>query len=227
MPLSQHCDAIATDYDGTIATEGSVDTATIHALRRAHAAGLRLLLVTGRELHDLMNIFPDYAVFDRIVAENGAVLFDPSTARLRMLGMAPLRALTDRLTAARVPFNAGRCIVATTVPHDEVVVTAIRELGLDWHVVFNKDAAMALPSTITKVSGLGAALEELQIQWSQTVGIGDAENDIGFVRACGVGVALANAVPALKRAAAMVSAGERGSGVVEVIDRLLSGTARR
>ncbi len=42
--------ALATDFDGTIAHDGVVDDATIAALERARAAGLCLLLVTGREL---------------------------------------------------------------------------------------------------------------------------------------------------------------------------------
>lgn len=62
--------AIATDYDGTLATDGSVETETRVALERYREAGGRLLLVTGRELSDLQSVFSDVALFDGVVAEN-------------------------------------------------------------------------------------------------------------------------------------------------------------
>ena len=45
-----HYLALASDYDGTLATDGRVDNATIAALERLRDSGRRLLLVTGREL---------------------------------------------------------------------------------------------------------------------------------------------------------------------------------
>ena len=71
--------ALATDYDGTLATRGRVDAIVLPALDRLRASGRKLLLVTGRELHDLLNVFPEAALFDRVVAENGALLYRPST----------------------------------------------------------------------------------------------------------------------------------------------------
>ena len=53
------------------------------------------------------------------------------------------------------------------------------------------------------------------------VGIGDGENDHSLFDACGLGVAVANAVPALKERAAWVTKGARGDGVIELIERIL------
>ncbi|MEA2641569.1 MAG: hypothetical protein QOF51_2963 [Chloroflexota bacterium] len=44
---------LACDYDGTLATSGRVDEASIDALERLLASGRRLILVTGRELADV------------------------------------------------------------------------------------------------------------------------------------------------------------------------------
>src|SRR5947208_2756779 len=49
-----------------------------------------------------------------------------------------------------------------------------------------------------------------------------AENDHAFLRHCGLGVAVANALPALKAMADLVTTNSRGAGVTEVIDRLLA-----
>ena len=59
--------AIATDYDGTLATEGRVADTTLAALKRYQQAGGLLLMVTGRELTDLQNAFSALAIFDGVV----------------------------------------------------------------------------------------------------------------------------------------------------------------
>jgi hydroxymethylpyrimidine pyrophosphatase-like HAD family hydrolase len=53
------------------------------------------------------------------------------------------------------------------------------------------------------------------------VGVGDAENDDALLRFCGVGAAVANALPKLKEAADIVLDRARGEGVAELIDRML------
>lgn len=212
---------IATDYDGTLAHDGQVDQDTIHALTRARAAGLRLVMVTGRELDDLFATFSGTSLFDRIVVENGALLYDPANGHRRLLAPAPPPELVQRLQDRRVPLSVGASIVATVQPHEHVVLDTIRELGLEWHVIFNKGAVMVLPSGVTKVTGLAPALAELGVAPASAVGIGDAENDHAFLQYCGMGVAVANALPSVKQHADLVTAGARGAGVVELIDRLL------
>jgi hydroxymethylpyrimidine pyrophosphatase-like HAD family hydrolase len=213
--------ALATDYDGTIAADGIVDDATLDALRRARAAGLRLLLVTGREMDSLVGTFDAVDVFDRVIAENGALIFDPAAGTTRALAPPPPAGLLDALERNGVPFSVGRSIVATAEPYEHVVLDAIRELGLEWHVVFNKGSVMALPSGVTKATGLEPALNDLEIPADRTIGIGDAENDHAFLKMCGVSAAVANALPAIKAEADIVMARECGAGVVELIDRLL------
>src|SRR5882672_2876174 len=64
--------ALACDFDGTLAWNSAVDNSTIEALERFKASGLKLLMVTGRELHDLRSVFDRWDFFEMIVAENGA-----------------------------------------------------------------------------------------------------------------------------------------------------------
>jgi phosphoglycolate phosphatase len=73
--------ALATDYDGTIAQHGLVDEATIDSLTRFKQTGRRLVLVTGRALPDLLRVFPSIGLFDRVVVENGALLYDRGPRR--------------------------------------------------------------------------------------------------------------------------------------------------
>ncbi len=69
--------ALATDFDGTIATDGVVDEPTRLALVRLRSANVRTFLVTGRELSDFKPMELFLSVFDMIIAENGAVFYDP------------------------------------------------------------------------------------------------------------------------------------------------------
>jgi hydroxymethylpyrimidine pyrophosphatase-like HAD family hydrolase len=215
--------ALATDYDGTLASDGVVDESTVAALGRARAAALRLILVTGRQLPDLLTVFPDVDLFDRVVAENGAILYAPTTRRSRALASAPPRLLLNALEARGVSVSVGQAIVATTESHKDVVVSIIRNLGLPWHVVLNRDSVMALPARVTKATGLAAALEELGISADDTVAVGDAENDQPFMDLCRAAVAVANALPALKDGADFVTPGPGGAGVRELIDLILAG----
>src|SRR6478672_4660392 len=80
---------LATDYDGTIAQDGSVDAPTLASLRALKETGRRLVLVTGRELPDLERVFPELTIFDRIVAENGGLLYMPASREERPLAPDP------------------------------------------------------------------------------------------------------------------------------------------
>jgi hypothetical protein len=213
---------LATDYDGTLAHHGQVDGPTLDALDRLRASGRRLVLVTGRELEELLGVFPEIDRFDRVVAENGALLFDPASKAARDLAPPPPPALLDDLRRRGVPISVGRTVVATVEPHEHAVLAAIRDLGLEWHVIFNKGSVMALPSGVTKATGLAPILKELGIAPGEVVGVGDAENDHAFLRLCGLSAAVSNALPSLKEAVDLVTAGARGAGVTELIDALLA-----
>ena len=215
--------ALATDYDGTIAHDGKVDDPTVDALRRLRQRDIRLVMVTGRELTDLFNTFAHVDIFDRIVAENGAVLYNPATSEIDVLAPAPPGPFLETLNRQKIPMSVGHSIVATVEPHEHAVLAAIRDLGLEWHVIFNKGSVMALPADITKAKGLAPALEALGVPAGETIGIGDAENDQAFLRSCGLAAAVDNALPSVKEMADIVTAGARGAGVAELIERWLAG----
>ncbi len=215
--------ALACDYDGTLAHDGRVDDETIVALECLRETGRKLLLVTGRELDELTTVFPRLDLFDRVVAENGALLYRPATREELPLAEAPPPQLVERLRARHVrPLAVGRVVVATLSPHETTVLDVIRELGLELHVIFNKGSVMVLPSGTNKATGLATALDELALSPRNTVGIGDAENDHAFLALCECAVAVANALPTLKERADVVTAGARGAGVVELIQQMIA-----
>ena len=215
--------ALATDYDGTLATDGAVDGETVAALRRLAASGRKLILVTGRQLHDVLRVFPETAIFDAVVAENGGVLYRPSNREIRLLAHPPSTSFVEALHRRGVgPVWVGQVVVATVQPNETAVMEVIRERGLDLQVILNKGSVMVLPASVDKATGLRAALDELALSPRSVVGVGDAENDQAFLAACGCGVAVANALDALKRGATRVTRGVAGAGVRELIDELIA-----
>ncbi|MGH6840611.1 MAG: HAD-IIB family hydrolase, partial [Methylocella sp.] len=213
---------MAVDYDGTLAANGIVDELTVAAVERVRRSQRRTLLVTGRQLEDLQQVFPRLDLFDRVVAENGAVLYRPADKTLEVLGEAPPSAFVAALHGRGVTsLSVGKVIVATEEPYQDAVLDAINDLGLEMQIIFNKGAVMVLPSGINKASGLLTALRELSISPINAVAIGDAENDHALLKACGCAVAVANAVPALLDAADWVTAGPAGAGVAELAGNIV------
>lgn len=111
--------------------------------------------------------------------------------------------------------------MATWEPNETAVLEAIRELGLELQITFNKGAVMVLPAGVNKASGLEAALDELGLSPHNVVAIGDAENDHAFMHGSGYAVAVANALPSVKEAADLVTHGARGEGVAEIVRAIL------
>jgi HAD superfamily hydrolase (TIGR01484 family) len=213
---------LAADYDGTLAGDGMVSPRTVSALERLVASGRKLILVTGRVLPDLLEIFPRLDLCERVVAENGALLYRPASKELRVLAPAPSAVFVEELRRRGVEdINVGQTIVATRYPYEQIVLETIRDLGLELRIVFNKGAVMVLPTGVTKASGLLAALKELDLSPHNVVAIGDGENDHALLGLSEYAVAVANAVPMLKEAADRTTKGDHGVGVEEIIADLL------
>ncbi len=214
--------ALCTDYDGTIAHDGRVDQPTIAALERLRASGRKLVLVTGREIGDLQRVFDRMDLFERVVAENGALIYRPASREERVLGEPPPARFVEELRIRGVEnISVGRCIVATWEPNERHVLGAIRDLGLEMQVIFNKGAVMVLPSGTNKATGLVAALDEMNLSAHNCVGVGDAENDHAFLSICECSAAVSNALPAVKEKADIVLAKDHGAGVQQLIEEIL------
>src|SRR6267142_2492472 len=214
--------ALACDYDGTIAHDGQLSESTIRALEQVRESGRKVILVTGRELDDLILVCPRLDLFDRVVAENGALLYRPATREEKLLAEAPPEEFARELTrrgAERV--SVGRVIVATWEPHETTALEVIRDLGLELQVIFNKGAVMVLPTGVNKATGLTAALKLMELSPHEVAGVGDAENDHAFLHLCECSVAVANALETLKQHVDWVTSKGHGAGTSELCRALI------
>lgn len=77
--------------------------------------------------------------------------------------------------------------------------------------------AMMMNRNATKLNGIRLLAERYGVGLHEVAAFGDDYNDIDMLSACGVGVAVANALPEVKAAADMVCAGNEEDGVARWI----------
>lgn len=214
--------ALAVDYDGTLAHDGLVSEPTLKAIEKLISTGRRIILVTGRRLQPLIDLMPELHLFSLVVAENGALVYDPKSKQQTLLCNSVPTEFPQRLADLGVNrLELGEAIVATWRPFEKECLEIIQELALDLQIIFNKDAVMVLPSGMNKAVGLTAALERLGISILNTVAVGDAENDLAMLKLAGISVAVANALDSVKSASDLVLKEARGDGVRELIEQII------
>jgi hydroxymethylpyrimidine pyrophosphatase-like HAD family hydrolase len=209
------------DGDGTLLKNNRLESATARALENLRAANILLLLVTGESREELRK-FPRVDLFHQIVAEDGAVLIDPSLDKATQLVDSPPPEFVQALREEGVePLRAGRVIVQSKVPCEKAVMDIVHRFNMDWNTVRNRDDLLVLPRGVNKASGLSAVLKEIEVSPKQVAAIGDAQNDRSMLEFCGLGVAVGNAVPELKQIAKMTTRGHCGQGVIELAEHVL------
>jgi hydroxymethylpyrimidine pyrophosphatase-like HAD family hydrolase len=208
---------LACDYDGTLASDDRIGEQTLAALERARGAGLRLILVTGRTFFELIRVCERLDLFDTVVAENGGVLYFPTTGVLLDQAPPPPPRLLAELDRRGVPYQLGRVIVGTWRNEEPRVREALAAVGVGTAIVYNRAALMLLPPGVSKGEGVEQAIRALGLSFHDVLALGDAENDLDLFEACGWTACPANAVPELKDRADWVFPGDDGASIEAAI----------
>ena len=74
----------------------------------------------------------------------------------------------------------------------------------------------------SKGNGLRHLCEIIGIDRTETVSFGDEQNDISMIEYAGLGVAMANAVPEVKKAADLITESNVNDGLAKVVDRIVA-----
>ena len=102
------------------------------------------------------------------------------------------------------------------------VLELLKPYAQDLNIVrYNDRSADIMPHTASKGQGLLRLTEQLGIDISEVMAIGDAQNDIEMIRTAGIGVAVGNAAEELKNAADYVCTANNARGVLEAIDHFI------
>ena len=78
-----------------------------------------------------------------------------------------------------------------------------------------------MPKGIDKAASIKVLIEKLGISRENTIACGDGFNDLSMIRYAGVGVAMENAVDAVKAEADYITASNNDDGIVQVIEKYI------
>ena len=130
------------------------------------------------------------------VEDAHAVALDPSTTVCKMVLHFPEVELRDRVYGA--------------LRAEDLMISACEVSSVEFTA-----------AGVNKGSALQRLAQILGLDISQTIAVGDAENDLAMIRAAGLGVAMGNALPAVVEAAGTKVADCDHGGCAEAIRRFL------
>jgi HAD superfamily hydrolase (TIGR01484 family) len=244
--------ALFSDLDGTLSTNGRVEASTYVALERLGAAGVPVILVTGRPAgwaQAMATLVPLAAV----VAENGGVTFFPSGASLQKIYGVPAASLPEwrrrmQVAAVDVMKEIPEARLSADSKYREV------DLAIDWNeeVHLSRETSLKVvemlrergfraarssvhvnfgPPTFDKLSAckvvVAKVLQGDPADLAPYVYVGDALNDApmfaGFERSVGV-ANIKRWWDELTHKPNFITEGEEGAGLREVIKHVLAVT---
>lgn len=206
------CDRTLTGPDLVPAREA------LDAVARLRAAGVRCILVTGRTQEHLERYPGIPQAFDAFVLEGGAS-WGPWESQWTPGNINIVHDAAARVQGQGIAIERGRASFSC----DRNDLLRASALAADCSIQVNVDRIDVLPPGIDKGVGLDGALGRMALRGATIIAIGDGENDIPLFHRATVGLAVANAVPALKEEADEVLQGEGPKGLVEAAARILHG----
>lgn len=87
-----------------------------------------------------------------------------------------------------------------------------------YHTIANGDLVQIMSKNATKWKGIKAMLEALDIPHTEAVYFGDDNDDIEPIQRCGIGVAVSNAIEAVRNAADYITSSNDEDGVAHYIE---------
>ena len=221
--------AVATDVDGTLTDRRRrINTAAIEAIRTLVDAGITVVLASGNTVCFMDSLSKMIGTDGTIIGENGGVYRRSFSGPLQIVGdrqvcLEAFEVLRDYFAGKGVELElysaqyrfADVAFARNVDPAEAQAV--IRVQGLDVRVLDTGFAIHLQPPGVSKGAAMRELAVEMGIPTSEILAIGDSENDIEMLEAAGVGVAVANATPATRMAADVVTSRPHGDGFVEAV----------
>src|SRR5512132_2652561 len=247
---------VASDLDGTLLLpDETVSDRTRAALAAARAAGITVVLVSGRPARSLGPIAERIGVGGMAICANGAVVWDLDARLVHTLRQA----IPGALFAVELERGFGReagwsdGLVATqpdaleadalelicgpvtkllvrhpTMAFAEVAERARAAVGDDAVVTWAGLRLVEISAAgVTKAFALERLCRRLGIAAAEVVAVGDMPNDLPMLDWAGTGVAVANADQAVLQAADEVIASNLDDGVAVLLERIVAVQASR
>ncbi len=130
----------------------------------------------------------------------------------------PIREVADFPDYVTFPVN--KCLMTGEPNHLAEVEKALQlQFGSQLNIYRSEPFFLELmPQNINKAYSLEKLLEQLSLTKEQMICCGDGFNDISMIEYAGLGVAMANAQPAVREAADYITSSNDEDGIVRVIE---------
>ncbi len=231
---------LVSDIDGTLVnSDDRLPNEFIRLLEEFRARGGLFTLATGRNLSMAKPVVEQIAVDLPVILNNGAVMYDTRHDMIvsqHTLSAADVDMLVSALHASEGEVVAFRADEVINHPHRQSQMHGIskvsfigaaapeipRCLACRFSIVRSHQYCWDIgPRHVSKGSALSNLVRTHGMGMSDVVAVGDNENDIDMITRAGLGVAVANANPLLKRVATLRTTQECRYGVAELIEHLL------
>jgi hydroxymethylpyrimidine pyrophosphatase-like HAD family hydrolase len=209
------------DYDGTLTYQtAEIPEVTQVALKKMKKSKLATLgIISGRDLSFLMKVDDSLShVFSFLIAENGAVSFFSDSSKKTLLGKDWGEKARKLFGKSGIPMHYAEVMVATAIENADRVSDFLNKNAFDVKLVPNRDSLMILPPDVDKGTGVAATIEHFGTTRKLFLTcFGDGENDLALFAPADLGIAVANAIDALKKIADVVTEEPGGYGVAEYL----------
>lgn len=218
---------VITDIDGTLTDEKRrLSTVAIETIRKLNENGIEVILSSGNTSCLLKGLCKLIGTGGTFIGENGGVY--------RIGFQGPLKVISDRDIAVKalnmlIEYYERKGVCLELFSHQErysdvafareVPIDEVRSLLADWPVdIMDTNFAIHIHAKgIDKGKTFPIVAERLGIKPEEFIGIGDSENDIGMIKAAGIGCCVANAQESLMNVSDFCSSASYGEGFVEIM----------
>ena len=228
MPETQ---VVATDIDYTL-TDSSLrlDTSAIDKIRELEARGVKVILISGRNLPATGSLAQLIGTFGLVVAENGGVIAKYQTP-IKVLGRienarAALRMLRKRIgrkVIERPDSKLGMRLSSVSLERSfdfEVATELLRKSRMRADLVDTGVTYILLDAHVSKGYALARLARLAKLPLTHSAGIGDNYNDLSLFQRVAYKIAVANAPEDVKRQANYVCSHSYGQGFLEAVAHL-------
>jgi len=217
--------ALALDVDGTITDKSRRGCiSAIETIYKVETMGIPVIIATGNVLCFTKALSTFLATSGGLVAENGGVI--ESKGLGNVLGnfekcQNAYTHLKSELPVEKVQNSHLRVSeIAITRKFPVNIIKEVLE-GFDVEVYDSKFAIHITDPSVNKGSSVIKVAADIGVKPGEVLAVGDSENDIEFLSAAGVKVAVSNANQELKDIADYVTTNPHGDGVKEAVERYI------
>ena len=242
--------ALMFDVDGTLVVNDpkAVPTPAVTSAVRKAATVLPVCLATGRGLHEVDPVLYALDVSGLCILDHGALIYDVNHKKIvrevalsktqvqqayqvfRSVGL-PVYFFDDPSHTEYLGNEMPRSVLGLWSRGATAKESALLEAGFAKieNITINKTKSwdgIGLSFEIThadatKQHGVLEVAKLLHIDPSEIIGVGDGYNDYSLLMACGLKIAMGNAIPELKAIADFIAPSVEEDGVVTIIEKFI------